>query len=91
MLVGVAVAPAVMLEEGEVGGVGDDAEGEGTVHFEPLGAFAPLMEVDYGPHAAGVAAAADGAELIVDFDEGFGGIDEVGVGGGEVEKWDSGF
>lgn len=61
---------AVFLEDGEVFVVGDDGGGDASVHFEPLGALAPLLELDCGPHTWAVAATADWAGEVVGLDEG---------------------
>lgn len=61
------------LEDGEEFLVGDDLGGDGSVHFEPLGALAPLMEVDCGAHFWAVTAAAHWAWKVVGLNEsGFG-------------------
>lgn len=58
VLVHVAGGRAEFVEDGEEFVVGDDLGGEGAVDLEPLGALAPLVEVDSGPHARPEAAAA---------------------------------
>lgn len=74
VFVHVARRPAEFLENGEVFLVGDDGSGDGSVHFEPLGALAPLLGFDSGPHFWAVATAAHWAWEVVGFDEsgGFG-------------------
>lgn len=86
VLVGVAVAAAESAEERKVDAVGDDVGGERPVEVEPLGALAPLRGGHHGAHPAVVAAAARGARLVVGLEVHLGGVDEVGVDGGEVEQ-----
>lgn len=66
--------------------VGDDLNGAGPVHFEPLGALPPLFGLDVWAHAMAVTPKTSGAWIIVGADEGLGRIGEVGVDGCEVEE-----
>uniref|UniRef100_A0A0A0LSQ5 Uncharacterized protein n=1 Tax=Cucumis sativus TaxID=3659 RepID=A0A0A0LSQ5_CUCSA len=69
VLVHVARRFAKFLEDGEILLVGDDLGGDGSVHFEPLGTLAPLMELDYWPHFWVVAASAHWAWKVIGLNE----------------------
>lgn len=91
MLVDVAGRVAKATKGWEEAVVSDDLDGELAAEFEPLRAFTPAGGGNDWAHMGVVAAAAIVAGVVVGFDEGGGGVEEIGVDGGEVEERDAGF
>ncbi|KAB8079834.1 hypothetical protein EE612_000106, partial [Oryza sativa] len=76
-------------ERREVGLVGDDLDGEGAVHLEPLGALAPLRLRDVVGREHVLPVPRHGAVVVEAVDEAVVGARQVRVHGGEVEDWDA--
>lgn len=91
MFIDVTCRVAVATEDWEEPNIGDDLDGESTAELKPLRAFAPVGGGDDWVHVAVVAATTVGAGFVVGFDEGGGGVEKIGVDGGEIEKRDAGF
>lgn len=91
MLVTVTRRAAQVSEERVELAVGNDADGEVSVEFEPLRAFSPVGEFDVGLHLGVVAASAGTSRVVKGAEEAEIGVYEIGVDGREVEERNAGF
>lgn len=85
MLIHVTWRHAIVSKNRVVGDVRYNGEGKVPVSFKPLGAFPPIRKRDGGTHQTVVPAPADSARVVEGAEEALVGVDEVVVGGGEVE------
>jgi hypothetical protein len=91
MFIGITRAVAMLLKQREVLLIGDDFNGELSIHLEPLGPLPPLPEPNPRVHVGIVSPTSDSAGLIEGHYIILGGVDEVRINGGEVEERNAGF
>lgn len=90
MFVGITRGAAMLLKQREILLIGDDFNGELSIHLEPLGALPPLFERDRRVHVGDVSPTSNRAGLIVSHHKILGRVDEVRINGGEVEERNAG-